>query len=116
MAISSTEMEVQSVIHWFQGWSPMQKGDFMKDLIDKAVPVNVDSLFDSMHTLNVKDRPPSIFQCQLRLFTQWFETWSEKDRNDFMIKLRIADPAFVAKFDEEVKLLMQKNCNGVGDG
>ena len=102
MSISNSEKEIQCVIHWFQGWSDMQKGDFMKDLVDKAVPVSVDSLFDSMHHLKVNDRPPSIFQCQLKLFSQWFESWTHSDRNNFMVKLQEISPEFIQEFNATV--------------
>lgn len=75
MSLSNVEKEQQCTLHWFQSWSPMQKADFMKDLLEKASPCNVDTLFDAMHSLNVRDRPPSIFQCQVKLFTQWFEEY-----------------------------------------
>ena len=32
------EEEMMCVIHWFQSWSDLHKNDFMKDLIEKAVP------------------------------------------------------------------------------
>lgn len=80
----------------------MQKTDFLRDLLDKAVPSNVDTLFDSLKTLNVSDRPPSIFQCQLKLFAQWFEGWTDKDRNMLVLKLQEIDPIFVHKFNAEL--------------
>uniref|UniRef100_A0A4W5KSY0 Uncharacterized protein n=1 Tax=Hucho hucho TaxID=62062 RepID=A0A4W5KSY0_9TELE len=53
--------------HWFLSWG-----------------TNVCTLFESLYTLQVKDSPPNIFECQLRLWTQWFESWSEKERNSFL--------------------------------
>ena len=102
MSLSCREQEIVCVVHWFSGWSPMQKRDFLRDLIDKAVPTQLDTLFDALKTLEVRDRPPSIFQCQLKLFTQWFEGWTEQERSEFMLRLRQTDPSFVSAFDEEV--------------
>ncbi|KAL3874976.1 hypothetical protein ACJMK2_037922 [Sinanodonta woodiana] len=102
MSLSNAEKEMQCVLHWFDGWSKMQKEDFLKDLADKAVPDNVETLFESMRYMDVRDRPPSIFQCQLKLFTQWFDGWTDKERNDFMIQLQQLDPSFVAEFNEHV--------------
>lgn len=98
----SKEDEMKCVLHWFQGWSHFQKQDFMKDLVEKAVPQKVSTLLDAMDMLNVRDKPPSIFQCQLKLFNQWFEEWNDKDRNDFMVQIELIDPEFVARFNEEV--------------
>ena len=50
----------------------------------------------------VRDRPPNIFECQLRLWTQWFESWSEEERNHFLLVLEEHDPAFVARFYQSV--------------
>lgn len=78
----------------------------MCELVERAVPTNVDSLFDAMHSLNVSnDKPPSIFQCQMKLFSQWFDSWTDKQRNDFMLKLHCLDAEFVTRFNEEVESL-----------
>lgn len=50
----------------------------------------------------MNDRPPNIFECQLRLWTQWFESWSEGERNTFVTSLEEKDPAFVAHFYSRV--------------
>uniref|UniRef100_A0A8C8C6K9 Uncharacterized protein n=1 Tax=Oncorhynchus tshawytscha TaxID=74940 RepID=A0A8C8C6K9_ONCTS len=38
----------------------------------------------TLKMLQVKDCPPNIFECQLHLWTQWFESWSEEERNSFL--------------------------------
>ena len=76
MSLSNAEREITSVIHWFKSWSDFQKQDFLKNLVEKAVPQKVSTLFDAMTSLNVQDKPPSIFKCQLKLFDQWFCEWS----------------------------------------
>ena len=80
----------------------MQKSDFMKDLVSKAVPLKVNNLFDAMDALNMADKPPSIFKCQMKLFDEWFAGWTDKERNDFARKLDIVDPNFVAQFEQRV--------------
>ncbi|KAK7104679.1 hypothetical protein V1264_019358 [Littorina saxatilis] len=102
MSTNNVEKEQQCVLHWFQGWSPYQKQEFLKFLLDRAIPQNVDTLFDAMHSLNVCDGPPSIFQCQLKLMGDWFTEWTDKERNILMTWLAGRDPAFVDKFNEEM--------------
>ena len=102
MSLSGTEKEIQCVLHWFQSWSPLQKGDFLKDLVDKAVPEKVSTLFDALSALDVKDKPPSIFKCQIQLFNQWFEVWTDKERNDCMRMIEEIDPEFIARFSDAV--------------
>ena len=102
MSHNHVEKEQQCVLHWFQGWSDYQKQDFLKFLLDRAVPQNVDTLFEAMDSLNVRDKPPSIFQCQLKLMGQWFTEWTDKERNDLMTWLAAKDPAFMERLNQEL--------------
>lgn len=97
-----TLQEQRCVLSWFLGWNAVQKQRFLEDLISKAVPGKVSSLLDQLNTLQVNDRPPNIFECQLRLWTQWFESWSEEERNAFLNSLEEKDPTFVAYFYSQV--------------
>ncbi|KAI4895632.1 hypothetical protein NFI96_033742 [Prochilodus magdalenae] len=93
-----TLQEQRCVLNWFLGWGPPQRERFLQDLVSKAVPGKVSSLLEQLTTLQVRDRPPNIFECQLRLWTQWFESWSEEERNAFLNSLEERDPAFVSQF------------------
>lgn len=94
--------EQRCVLSWFQGWTSTQRERFLQDLLGKAVPGKVCTLLDSLSTLQVKDRLPNIFECQLRLWTQWFESWGEEERNHFLHMLEERDPVFVAHFYRSV--------------
>ncbi|KAM9349652.1 uncharacterized protein C14orf119 homolog [Symphorus nematophorus] len=94
--------EQRCVLSWFQGWTAAQRERFLQDLLGKAVPGKVCTLLDSLSTLQVKDRLPNIFECQLRLWTQWFESWGEEERNHFLHMLEERDPVFVAHFYRSV--------------
>jgi len=59
-------------------------------------------MFDAMEMLRVNDRPPSIFQCQMKLFNEWFDLWSEAERGALIEKLREIDEPFIIKFEEEI--------------
>ncbi|XP_048867732.1 uncharacterized protein C14orf119 homolog [Brienomyrus brachyistius] len=93
-----TLQEQRCVLSWFQGWMPAQKERFLQDLLAKAVPGKVCTLLEQLNTLQVRDRPPSIFECQLRLWSQWFESWAEEERNTFLHSLEEQDAAFVGLF------------------
>ncbi|XP_067308519.1 uncharacterized protein C14orf119 homolog [Pseudorasbora parva] len=97
-----TLQEQRCVLGWFFGWNAVQKQRFLEDLISKAVPGKVSSLLDQLTTLQVNDRPPNIFECQLRLWTQWFDSWGEGERNAFLNSLEEKDPTFVAYFYSQV--------------
>ncbi|XP_029381145.1 uncharacterized protein C14orf119 homolog [Echeneis naucrates] len=97
-----TLQEQRCVLSWFQGWTPAQRERFLQDLLGKAVPGKVCTLLDSLNSLQVRDRLPNIFECQLRLWTQWFESWGEEERNHFLHILEEREPAFVAHFYSSV--------------
>ncbi|XP_005994476.1 uncharacterized protein C14orf119 homolog [Latimeria chalumnae] len=97
-----TTQEMRCVLHWFSGWSSTQRERFLRDLVAKAVPSKVCALLDGLEQLNVVDQPPNIFECQLRLWNQWFENWTEHERNDFLGQLEAGDPTFVGRFYQEV--------------
>ncbi|XP_030631918.1 uncharacterized protein C14orf119 homolog isoform X2 [Chanos chanos] len=94
----ATLQEQRCVLNWFLGWGVVQRKHFLEDLISKAVPGKVCCLLQQLNTLQVNDRPPNIFECQLRLWTQWFESWTEEERNAFLNSLEEKDPIFVAHF------------------
>lgn len=125
-----TLQEQRCVLSWFQGWTATQKERFLQDLLGKAVPGKVCTLLDSLsslqviyiplqmvqgvkccsisnsfsclHPVKVKDHLPNIFECQLRLWNQWFESWGEEERNHFLHILEERDPVFVAQFYSSV--------------
>ncbi|XP_056599716.1 uncharacterized protein C14orf119 homolog [Triplophysa dalaica] len=97
-----TLQEQRCVLSWFLTWNVAQRQRFLEDLTSKAVPGKVSSLLDQLNTLQVNDRPPNIFECQLRLWTQWFDSWSEEERNGFLNSLEERDPVFVVCFYNRV--------------
>ncbi|XP_075772899.1 uncharacterized protein C14orf119 homolog [Pelodiscus sinensis] len=90
--------EMRCVLHWFSGWSPPQRQRFLRDLLAKAVPGKLRPLLEGLEGLSLSGAPPSLFQCQLRLWDQWFRGWSEPERNHFLDQLEQAEPAFTALF------------------
>ncbi|XP_034039455.1 uncharacterized protein C14orf119 homolog [Thalassophryne amazonica] len=97
-----TLQEQMCVLSWFQGWNIPQRERFLQDMLGKAVPGKVCTLLESLSGLQVKDRLPNIFECQLRLWTQWFDSWGEDERNHFLHMLEEQDPVFVAHFYRSV--------------
>ena len=64
----------------------------------------VDLLLNAFDGMNVQEQqPPSIFECQLRLFGQWFNEWTDDERNSMINKLEAFDPDLVAKFHELIR-------------
>ncbi|KAM8961803.1 uncharacterized protein C14orf119 homolog [Pelodytes ibericus] len=94
--------EMRCVLHWFSDWSESQRNRFMEDLVCKAVPGKLCLLLEGFGSLQLNAPPPSLFQCQIKLWDQWFQGWDEDERNVFLHRLEQQDPSFVAKFYQEV--------------
>uniref|UniRef100_T1JLH5 Uncharacterized protein n=1 Tax=Strigamia maritima TaxID=126957 RepID=T1JLH5_STRMM len=95
------EGQLRHILSWFKDWSEMQKSDFLK-ILNKKFSSPCDGLFDAIEMLRVNDRPPTLFQCQMKLFNEWFDLWSESERGAFIEKLREIDATFISQFEDEI--------------
>ncbi|XP_038073744.1 uncharacterized protein C14orf119-like [Patiria miniata] len=102
MAAHVFQQELRTVIHWFTTWNHYERQDFMTDLVNKAIPADVRSLFEALETLKVNDKPPSIFQCQLKLFSEWFAEWSDEERDVLVHRLEELAPEFMNEVNVKV--------------
>lgn len=58
--------QVKFLIEWFDGWSEMQKSDFLPIMAQVLKPQDhVNGLVGSVTTLTISDRRPSLFDCQV---------------------------------------------------
>jgi hypothetical protein len=98
------QAQVQYVVEWFNEWSEMQRGDFLPVLAQQFVPSSyVNGLVSGVEELGCRDdRPPSLFQCRIKLFREWSETWGAFEREQLLNQIKAVDAAFVSKFEEEV--------------
>ncbi|KAM6450964.1 uncharacterized protein C14orf119 homolog [Liasis olivaceus] len=98
-----TAQEMRCLLHWLLGWTPAQRERFLRDLVDKAVPWKVLPLLEGLAGLTVgPGKPPSIYECQMRLWDQWFRRWSEAERNEFVRQLEEEMPDLAGRFYQEV--------------
>ncbi|KAJ6653106.1 hypothetical protein lerEdw1_010192 [Lerista edwardsae] len=98
-----TAQEMRCLLHWLSGWAPVQRERFLCDLVDKAVPWKMLPLLAGLAGLSVAPgKPPSIFECQMRLWDQWFRSWSEAERNEFVRQMEETEPDLASRFYQEV--------------
>lgn len=104
MSLTVREQEIQCAVWWFCHWTVEQHIEFLALLLQKAVPGDVNSLTEELDLLSIKqqDQTPTIFQAQLRLFSSWFDQWTDKERNTFVRKLQEKNRDFADHFHEEV--------------
>ncbi|XP_054928858.1 uncharacterized protein [Dermacentor andersoni] len=88
------------LLSWFGEYSDLQRDDFLHVLADKYTllgPAGDGDLGLSHLSMGNPDAPPSLFQCRMSLFDQWFQGWSDEDKASFLDRLRSLDPEFVDK-------------------
>lgn len=102
------DAQLRYTVQWFHEWSEMQRGDFLPILAQKLAPGSyVNGLLSGVESLscNENGRPPSLFQCRVKLFRDWFETWSPAEREQLLGHIKSMDPAFHTKIQEELESL-----------
>lgn len=96
--------QIRYITQWFQEWGDMQRSDFLPVLIEEFHrKTDINGLAASLDASNLKDRPPSIFQCRIKLFKEWCENWNLSEKEQLIVELRSIDQDFVTKFEEKVK-------------
>lgn len=100
-ACSASEQSAY-LVSWFHEYSDLQRDDFLRVLARKyASPASASTggsggLEDVLSALAIHPgAPPSLFQCRMSLFDQWFQGWSDEDKAGFLDRLRSVDADFV---------------------
>jgi len=92
---------VRFVLQWFGEWSEMQREDF--------VPILAQSLSSNFCPVNGLSelglRPPSLFQCRVKLFREWCLTWSEAERQALLNSIKESDADFVQQVEDALRTL-----------
>lgn len=101
MSLNPEEQEILIVQHWFSLWSESQRLQFLQVLIGKTEP-DISHLVDGLQSLTFLGQSPSTFQCQLRQFSLWFDSWSFQGKKKFRIKLLEVDPNFVFLLSQNI--------------
>jgi hypothetical protein len=101
------------VVQWFRSWSEFQKEDFVQVLArhlkkegdtsaSKGEDLQVSSLVNGVHQLSTTGRPPSLFLCQVKLFNEWWASWSQADRDKMTAMLKDADAGFYQEVESVI--------------
>lgn len=104
--IQSNDAQLRYVIEWFQEWSEMQRDDFLAVLVERCSPEGlVNGMLSGMENMSCKDestRPPSIFQCRIKLFREWSQNWSRQNKDFLLNSIKNVDSKFMEKYEERV--------------
>lgn len=98
----TNDQQMNYLLAWFNGWSDLQKEDFIPVLAERlsSKMINSNGITNDMNSLCIDDgRPPSLFKCQMNLFTDWVVAWSDDQKNYFIIRLKDIDAGFSSKYE-----------------
>ena len=106
MTTNKAKTEIACSLSWFRHWTEQQRHEFAQLLLeknqDKVNDVDEESIENLLGTMNkmslenTKKEGPSVFECQLRIFSKWHHCWNPSDRTDLLIQLNQIAPEFVA--------------------
>ena len=97
-ATYSQPQQFSFVTGWFSAWSELQRQDFAPALAQKLEPrLYVNGLIGGLERLG---RPPSIFQCQVKLFQEWSDGWTPEQRAELRAALVAADAEFGRRLED----------------
>lgn len=98
------QSQLRYLNQWFHEWSEMQRYDFLPVLLNKfSGKTSMNGIIPNLQSLSTEDstRPPSLFQCRIKLFQEWTTNWSDSEKEQFINSLKSIDEEFMKKYDEE---------------
>ncbi|KAL4715891.1 hypothetical protein ACJJTC_013191 [Scirpophaga incertulas] len=112
----TSEAQLRYILQWFGEFSELQKEDFLP-ILAAARGKNEDQLATTMAALNCQDKPVSLFQCRIKLFNEWFPTWTEEQQDRLIKGISEVDMEFGNKLQEYLTNGPPVNgdCNGFTD-
>lgn len=96
-------------LSWFDKWSDLQKSDFLPILAQACqMAADGDGNGNCYASVNGRDGEsskvrkalPSLFECQIKLFKEWFGSWSDDQKSYLTLRLQATDPGFYSKFED----------------
>ncbi|KAI5706410.1 uncharacterized protein C14orf119 [Diaphorina citri] len=101
------QTQLRYLNQWFLEWSEMQRCDFLPILLNKfSSKSTMNGIIPSLESLSTEEnnRPPSLFQCRIKLFHDWTTNWTDIEKEQFVNSLKSIDEEFMKKYDEELML------------
>ncbi|KAF4523768.1 hypothetical protein B566_EDAN013596 [Ephemera danica] len=93
--------QIRYVATWFAEWSEMQRGDFVAVLAQSFASTSCQ--LNGIADMSL--RPPSLFQCRIKLFREWAVGWGPTERAQFIERLAAIDSEFVEQYEQALKVM-----------
>ncbi|CAH0728365.1 unnamed protein product, partial [Brenthis ino] len=95
----TSEAQIRYILQWFGEFSELQREDFLPILV-AAHNGKPDQLASTLASLTCDDKPVSLFQCRIKLFNEWFPTWSEEEQDRLIKGVSDMDSDFGTKLQD----------------
>jgi len=122
--IGKARTEIACTLSWFGNWSEDQRNEFGKVLQKNENQGNDDASIEALMALvkfaanftsaalmstmtqmslgTASKEGPSIFECQLKIFSKWYGSWSPAETSEFASQLNSIHPEFVASLNSQM--------------
>ena len=110
MSTGKAQTEIACTFSWFSNWSNEQRKQFANKLTDIHNEIyseeyaSLDSLttqFNNVSLNKQNENGPSIFECQLKIFSKWYSSWDPSAKREFWNKLKLNDPDFANSLEKQ---------------
>ena len=107
--IGKARTEIACTLSWFGNWSEDQRNEFGKVLQKNENQGNddasIEALMSTMTQMSLgtaSKEGPSVFECQLKIFSKWYGSWSPAETSEFASQLNSIHPEFVASLNAQM--------------
>ena len=107
--IGKARTEIACALSWFGNWSEDQRNEFGKVLQKNENQGNddasIEALMSTMTQMSLgtaSKEGPSVFDCQLKIFSKWYGSWSPAETSEFASQLNSIHPEFVASLNSQM--------------
>ena len=103
--------EIACTLSWFGNWSEDQRNEFGKVLLknenqsQENNDASIEALMSTMTQMSLgtaSKEGPSVFDCQLKIFSKWYGSWSPAETSEFASQLNSIHPEFVASLNSQM--------------
>lgn len=95
----TSEAQLRYLLQWFGEFSELQREDFLP-VLAAARRHEPDQLATAMAGMCCEDKPVSLFQCRIKLFNDWYPTWSEEEQDRLVLAVSEMDSEFGTKLQD----------------
>lgn len=99
----NNDQQMNYLLAWFNVWSDLQKEDFVPILGNLMNSKHINGITEDMKAMNCGSSSrlgPSLFDCQIGLFKNWFLSWSDDKKNYLVRRLQELDVEYFKKYED----------------